>query len=149
MTHGTDSIPELSKKVSEKGRASALFVAHFFGLQLQKTLPYIDYLTCNEAEVWAGASGLPGPKDIPIVAKAPPNKQNPVPLAIVLSAVLSSYAKQILRGDGLQYQKIRNLRTLKKRRSAGPLKNFRFGNSLPAFGMAVGSFLPSRITSIY
>jgi len=51
---------------------SAPFIAQFFGAQLQKILPYIDYLIGNEAEAeaWASANGLPDPKDLPAVAKA-------------------------------------------------------------------------------
>jgi len=77
LTHGTESVLELSKKASEKGKIfvlnlSAPFIAQFFGAQLQKILPYIDYLIGNEAEAeaWASANGLPDPKDIPAIAKA-------------------------------------------------------------------------------
>ena len=51
---------------------SAPFIPQFFGAQLQKILPYIDYLIGNEAEAeaWASANGLPDPKDLPAVAKA-------------------------------------------------------------------------------
>jgi len=77
LTHGTDAVLELSKKASEKGKIfvlnlSAPFIAQFFGAQLQKILPYIDYLIGNEAEAeaWASANGLPDPKDLPAVAKA-------------------------------------------------------------------------------
>ena len=51
---------------------SAPYVVQFFGAQLQKILPYIDYIIGNEAEAeaWASANGLPDPKDIPAVAKA-------------------------------------------------------------------------------
>jgi len=77
LTHGTDSVLELSKKASEKGKIfvlnlSAPFIPQFFGAQLQKILPYIDYLIGNEAEAeaWASANGLPDPKDLPAVAKA-------------------------------------------------------------------------------
>jgi len=77
LTHGTNSVLELSKKASEKGKIfvlnlSAPFIAQFFGAQLQKILPYIDYIIGNEAEAeaWASANGLPDPKDLPGVAKA-------------------------------------------------------------------------------
>ena len=51
---------------------SAPYIAQFFGAQIQKILPYIDYLIGNEseAEAWASANGLPDPKNIPAVAKA-------------------------------------------------------------------------------
>jgi len=51
---------------------SAPFIAQFFGDQLQKILPYIDYLIGNEAEAeaWASANGLPDPKDLSAVARA-------------------------------------------------------------------------------
>jgi len=51
---------------------SAPFIVQFFGAQLQKILPYIDYLIGNEAEAeaWASANGLSDPKDLPAVAKA-------------------------------------------------------------------------------
>jgi len=77
LTHGTESVVEISKKASEKGKIfvlnlSAPFIPQFFGAQLQKILPYIDYLIGNEseAEAWASANGLPDPKDLPAVAKA-------------------------------------------------------------------------------
>ena len=60
---------------------SAPFIAQFFGAQLQKILPYIDYLIGNEAEAeaWASANGLPDPKDMAAVAKniAEQPKSNP------------------------------------------------------------------------
>jgi len=86
LTHGTDSVLELSKKASEKGKIfvlnlSAPFIAQFFDAQLQTILPYIDYLIGNEAEAeaWASANGLPDPKDMPAVAKniAEQPKSNP------------------------------------------------------------------------
>lgn len=51
---------------------SAPFIAQFCAAQLQKILPYIDYLIGNEseAEAWASANGLPDPKDLPAIAKA-------------------------------------------------------------------------------
>jgi len=77
LSHGVESALELSKKASEKGKIfvlnlSAPFIPQFFGAQLQKILPYVDYLIGNEAEAeaWASANGLPDPKDIPAVAKA-------------------------------------------------------------------------------
>lgn len=51
---------------------SAPFICQFFGAQIQKILPYTDYLIGNEAEAeaWASANGLSDPKDLPAVAKA-------------------------------------------------------------------------------
>jgi len=51
---------------------SAPFIPEIFGAQLEKVLPYVDYLIGNEAEAeaWASANGLPDPKDLPAVAKA-------------------------------------------------------------------------------
>ena len=44
----------------------------FFGVQLQQVLPYCDIIIGNEseAEAWAGANGVPDPKDLIAVAKA-------------------------------------------------------------------------------
>ncbi|THH01220.1 hypothetical protein EW026_g1450 [Hermanssonia centrifuga] len=76
LTHGTESALELSKKVSEAGKAfvlnlSAPFIAQFFGVQLQQIIPYCDIIISNEseAEAWAAATGLPH-KDLPSIAKA-------------------------------------------------------------------------------
>jgi adenosine kinase len=51
---------------------SAPFIAQFFNVQLQKILPYIDFLIGNEAEAetWASANGLADPKDLVAVAKS-------------------------------------------------------------------------------
>jgi len=93
LTHGTDSVLELSKKASERGKIfvlnlSAPFIAQCFNDQLQKILPYIDYLIGNEAEAeaWASANGLPDPKDLPAVAKklAQQPKSNPTRDRVVI-----------------------------------------------------------------
>jgi len=93
LAHGTDSVVEISKKASEKGKIFALnlsapFIAQFFGAQLQKILPYTDYLIGNEAEAeaWASANGLPDPKDLPAVAKklAQQPKSNPTRDRVVI-----------------------------------------------------------------
>ena len=46
--------------------------SHSFGVQLQKTLPYIGFPICDEAEaeVWASASDLLAPRALPAVAGA-------------------------------------------------------------------------------
>ena len=43
-----------------------------FGAQIQKALPYVDYIIGNEAEAeaWASANDLPDPSDIHAIAKA-------------------------------------------------------------------------------
>lgn len=67
---------------------SAPFIAQFFGAQLQKILPYIDYLIGNEAEAeaWASANGLPDPKDLSATAKtlAQQPKSNPTRDRVVI-----------------------------------------------------------------
>ena len=51
---------------------SAPIIAQLYGAQLQKILPYADYIIGNEAEAeaWASAKGLPDPKDLHAIAKA-------------------------------------------------------------------------------
>lgn len=51
---------------------SAPFIAQFFSASLQKILPFIDIVICNEAEAeaWATASGLSNPTDLKAVGKA-------------------------------------------------------------------------------
>ena len=67
---------------------SAPLIPQFFGAQLQKVLPYVDYVIGNEAEAeaWASAKGLPDPKDLPAVAKALAKqpKSNPIRDRIVV-----------------------------------------------------------------
>ena len=67
---------------------SAPLIPQLFGAQLQKVLPYVDYLIGNEAEAeaWASANGLPDPKDLPAVAKALAQqpKSNPIRDRIVV-----------------------------------------------------------------
>jgi len=47
-------------------------MAQLYGTQIQKVLPYVDYVIGNEgeAEAWASVNGLPDPRDIPATAKA-------------------------------------------------------------------------------
>lgn len=112
LTHGAESVLELAKKASENGKVlcsdqyflsvnlcrwfrqifvlnlSAPFIAQFYSDQIQKILPYIDYLIGNEAEAeaWASANGLPDPKNLPAVAKnlAERAKSNPTRDRIVI-----------------------------------------------------------------
>ncbi|KAI0937363.1 hypothetical protein AcW1_001363 [Taiwanofungus camphoratus] len=77
LTHGTDSVLELSKKASEASKVfvlnlSAPFIPQFFAVQLQQVMPYTDILIGNEteAETWASANGLPNKTDLAAVAKA-------------------------------------------------------------------------------
>ena len=52
---------------------SGPFIAHPFGVQPQKSHPYIGFLICNEAEaeVWASTSDLLAPRTLPAVAGTP------------------------------------------------------------------------------
>ncbi|KDQ62877.1 hypothetical protein JAAARDRAFT_168161 [Jaapia argillacea MUCL 33604] len=93
LTHGTDSVVELSKKASEAGKTfvlnlSAPFIPSFFQVQLQQILPYTDILIGNEseAEAWAEATGQPDKKDYAAVAKAIASlpKANPARPRIVI-----------------------------------------------------------------
>jgi adenosine kinase len=94
LTHGTESIVYLSQKASAASKVcrsrllprfalisvlqvfalnfSAPFIPQFFGSQLQQIIPHCDIIIGNEAEAeaWAGANGLPEPKNVPAVAKA-------------------------------------------------------------------------------
>ncbi|KAG5220203.1 adenosine kinase [Salix suchowensis] len=58
LTHGTETVLELSQKSAAAGK-------------LQQVLPYCDIIICNEAEAeaYATANGLPDPKDLPAIAK--------------------------------------------------------------------------------
>ncbi|KAF9488665.1 Ribokinase-like protein [Pleurotus eryngii] len=76
LTHGTETVLELSQKSAAAGKTFALnfsapFIPQFFGTQLQQVLPYCDIIICNEAEAeaYATANGLPDPKDLPAIAK--------------------------------------------------------------------------------
>ncbi|KIP03201.1 hypothetical protein PHLGIDRAFT_130293 [Phlebiopsis gigantea 11061_1 CR5-6] len=76
LTHGSDTVLEVSKKASEASKVfvlnlSAPFIPQFFGVQLQQVIPYCDIIIGNEteAEAWASANGLPN-KDPVTVAKA-------------------------------------------------------------------------------
>ncbi|KIK29972.1 hypothetical protein PISMIDRAFT_671957 [Pisolithus microcarpus 441] len=77
LTHGTESILEVSKKASASSKVFALnlsapFIAQFFNVQLQSVLPYCDIIIGNEteAEAYASATGLPEPKNLVATAKA-------------------------------------------------------------------------------
>ncbi|KAG6329162.1 hypothetical protein ID866_9928 [Astraeus odoratus] len=77
LTHGTESILELSRKASASSKVFALnlsapFIPQFFSAQLQSVLPYCDIIIGNEseAEAYASATGLPDPKDLVATAKA-------------------------------------------------------------------------------
>ncbi|KAH7886338.1 Ribokinase-like protein [Phlebopus sp. FC_14] len=76
LTHGTDSVLELSKKASAASKVFALnlsapFIPQFFQAQLQSVLPYCDIVIGNEteAEAYATATGLPDTKDLTAIAK--------------------------------------------------------------------------------
>ncbi|KAF4604639.1 adenosine kinase [Pleurotus pulmonarius] len=76
LTHGTESVLELSQKSAAASKTFALnfsapFIPQFFGAQLQQVLPYCDIIIGNEAEAeaYATANGLPDPKDLPAIAK--------------------------------------------------------------------------------
>ncbi|KAJ7664913.1 Ribokinase-like protein [Mycena rosella] len=77
LTHGTETVVSLSQKASAASKVFALnfsapFIPQFFGTQLQRILPYTDIVIGNEAEAeaWAGANGIPEPKNMAAVAKA-------------------------------------------------------------------------------
>ncbi|KAL4068963.1 Ribokinase-like protein [Scleroderma yunnanense] len=76
LTHGTESVLEVSKKASEASKVfvlnlSAPFIPQFFGTQLASVLPYCDIVIGNEteAEAYATKAGLPNPKDLAATAK--------------------------------------------------------------------------------
>ncbi|KAH7920936.1 Ribokinase-like protein [Leucogyrophana mollusca] len=77
LTHGTESVLELSKKASNAAKVfvlnlSAPFIPQFFKAQLDQVIPHCDFIIGNEseAEAWASANGLPDSKDLPAIAKA-------------------------------------------------------------------------------
>ncbi|KIJ66538.1 hypothetical protein HYDPIDRAFT_109589 [Hydnomerulius pinastri MD-312] len=77
LTHGTESVLELSKKASAASKVfvlnlSAPFIPQFFKSQLDSVLPYTDIVIGNEteAEAYAKAAGLPDSTDLPAIAKA-------------------------------------------------------------------------------
>ncbi|KAJ8085020.1 adenosine kinase [Marasmius tenuissimus] len=77
LTHGLESVLELSSKSSAAGKTfvlnfSAPFIPQFFGAQLQQIIPYTDIVIANEteAEAWASATGHAEPKNLAAVAKA-------------------------------------------------------------------------------
>jgi sugar/nucleoside kinase (ribokinase family) len=51
---------------------SAPFIPQFFKVQLEKVLPFVDIVICNESEAaaYAGASGLPKTDDMQAIARA-------------------------------------------------------------------------------
>ena len=95
LTHGKESVLELSKKASEKEKVpcseknslswslyrpflqifvlnlSAPFIVQFFNNELRSILPFVDYIIGNEAEAeaWAIANDLPDTKDLRATAK--------------------------------------------------------------------------------
>lgn len=95
LTHGIESVLELSTKASSAGKVtihhlqysktclfliicqtfalniSAPFIAQFFKEQLEKVLPYTDIVIGNEseAEAYANATGYPKPKDVAGIAR--------------------------------------------------------------------------------
>ncbi|PFH52221.1 hypothetical protein AMATHDRAFT_140335 [Amanita thiersii Skay4041] len=76
LTHGVNSVVELSSKASTAGKTfvlnfSAPFIPQFFNAQLQQVLPYCDIIIGNEAEAeaWASANGHPEPQNLAAVAK--------------------------------------------------------------------------------
>ncbi|KAI6015647.1 Ribokinase-like protein [Pisolithus marmoratus] len=76
LTHGTESILEISKKASAASKVfalnlSATFIAQSFNAQLQRVLPYCDIIIGNEteAEAYASATGLPEPQNLVATAK--------------------------------------------------------------------------------
>ncbi|KAJ7292706.1 Ribokinase-like protein [Mycena rebaudengoi] len=77
LTHGTETIVELSQKASAASKVfvmnfSAPFIPLFFGSQLKEIIPFTDILIGNEAEAeaYATANGLPEPKNMAAIAKA-------------------------------------------------------------------------------
>jgi len=75
LTHGTESVLEISKKADLAKvfllNLSAPFIPQFFQVQLQQVIPYCDFIIGNEseAEAWAEATGQPDKQDYPAVAK--------------------------------------------------------------------------------
>lgn len=96
LTHGTESVLEVSKKASAASKVSSFphlhfsdfshsstsqvfamnlsapFIPQFFGTQLASVFPYCDIVIGNEteAESYAQAAGLKDPKDLVATAKA-------------------------------------------------------------------------------
>ncbi|KAI0076834.1 adenosine kinase [Panus rudis PR-1116 ss-1] len=77
LTHGVESVLEVSKKASEASKIFALnlsapFIPQFFGVQLQQVIPYCDIIIGNETEAaaWASATGLSNTTDLGSIAKA-------------------------------------------------------------------------------
>jgi adenosine kinase len=62
LTHGVESIKEVSKAASAAGKTvvlnlSAPFIPQFFKVQLEEVLPHVDVLIGNESEAAAYATG--------------------------------------------------------------------------------------------
>ncbi|KAF8167289.1 Ribokinase-like protein [Crassisporium funariophilum] len=77
LTHGVESVLELSSKSAAAGKTfvlnfSAPFIPQFFGAQLQQIIPYTDIIIGNEAEAeaWASATGFPDVKDLAGIARS-------------------------------------------------------------------------------
>lgn len=77
LTHGVESVLEVSQKASTAGKVFALnfsapFIAQFFKAQLDQVLPHTDVVIANEAEAeaWASANGLADTKNLAAIAKA-------------------------------------------------------------------------------
>lgn len=61
LTHGIESILEIAKAASSRGKTvvinlSAPFIPQFFKVQLEEVLPYIDIIIGNESEAAAYAT---------------------------------------------------------------------------------------------
>ncbi|KAF9535612.1 Ribokinase-like protein [Crepidotus variabilis] len=93
LTHGTDTVLELSSNASTASKTfvlnvSAPFIAQFFKVQLDQVLNYTDILIGNEseAEAYATAAGFPDPKDLKDIARriAALPKANPSKPRIVI-----------------------------------------------------------------
>jgi len=64
LTHGIESLSELAKAASSRGRTvvlnlSAPFIPQFFKVQLEELMPHVDILIGNESEhgAYAQAAG--------------------------------------------------------------------------------------------
>ena len=76
LTHGIESVLEVTKAASSKGKTvvlnlSAPFIPQFFKVQLDQVLPFVDVLIGNESEAAAYGEGAGmGDVGLPQVAKA-------------------------------------------------------------------------------
>ena len=62
LTHGIESVMEVAKTASSRGKTvilnlSAPFIPQFFKVQLEEVLPHVDILIGNESEFGAYAEG--------------------------------------------------------------------------------------------